>query len=173
MGGFSCNPTSYLFLPQTAFALRVSSSEPSPISAILGNLAAYAPAGGRIDWRLHPFCAGGDLRNPLGKHRSDEHEIHLRLEGLLSDAARKLVDISKWCNEPPRIVFPHQLFLRRVYDRDAAEYVPLFIDGGEGAGSYTMPLSLLTEELERKKSAEPAGSSGMWKPTCCAVWPMM
>ena len=86
-------------------------------------------------------------------------EIHLRLEGLLSDAARrKLVDISKCrCNEPPKGLFSRiGAFFSDAFMTDAAEYVPLFIDGGEGMGSYAMPLSLLTEEWEPQKSAEPA-----------------
>ena len=86
-------------------------------------------------------------------------EIHLRLEGLLSDAARrKLVEISKCrCNEPPKGLFSRiGAFFSDAFMTDAADYVPLFIDGGEGMASYTMPLSLLTEELEPLRSSEPA-----------------
>ena len=65
-------------------------------------------------------------------------EIHLRLEGLLSDAARrKLVDISKCrCNEPPKGLFSRiGAFFSDAFMSDAAEYVPLFIDDGEGMRS--------------------------------------
>jgi len=86
-------------------------------------------------------------------------EIHLRLEGLLSDAARrKLVDISKCrCNEPPKGLFSRiGAFFSDAFMSDAAEYVPLFIDDGEGMGSYAMPLSLLAEDWEPQKRTEPA-----------------
>ena len=74
-------------------------------------------------------------------------EIHLRLEGLLSDAARrKLVDISKCrCNEPPKGLFSRiGAFFSDAFMTDAAEYVPLFMDGNEPIGSYYMPLSLMS-----------------------------
>ena len=73
-------------------------------------------------------------------------EIHLKLEGLLSDATRdKLVEISKSrSNEPPKGLFARiGAFFSDAFMSDAAEYVPLFMDGGETLGSYYVPLSLL------------------------------
>ena len=86
-------------------------------------------------------------------------EIHLRLEGLLSDTARqKLVEISKCrCNEPPKGLFSRiGAFFSDAFMSDATDYIPLFIDGGEGMGSYTLPLSLLSDYRAPAKDPEPA-----------------
>ena len=49
---------------------------------------------------------------------------------------------------------------RKVFTRlrmsDATDYIPLFIDGGEGMGSYTLPLSLLSDYRAPAKDPEPA-----------------
>ncbi|HNW86919.1 MAG TPA: hypothetical protein PLP25_12470 [Candidatus Limiplasma sp.] len=74
-------------------------------------------------------------------------EIHLLLEGTLSDAKRdKLVEISKSrSNEPPKGLFAKiGAFFSDAFMSDAAEYIPLFTDGTESANGYYMPLSLLS-----------------------------
>ena len=74
-------------------------------------------------------------------------EIHLRLEGVLSDAARdRLVEIAKGqCNEPPKGFFARiGAFFSDAFLSDATGYVPLFTDGVENASSYYVPLSLLS-----------------------------
>lgn len=74
-------------------------------------------------------------------------EIHLKLEGALSDATRdRLVELSKSCvNEPPKGLFARiGAFFSDAFMSDAAEYVPLFMDGGESSGGYYMPISLLS-----------------------------
>ena len=75
-------------------------------------------------------------------------EIHLKLEGTLSDAKRdKLVELSKSrCNEQPKGLFARiGAFFSDAFMTDAAEYIPLFMDGGETANGYYMPLSLLSD----------------------------
>ena len=74
-------------------------------------------------------------------------EIHLRLEGVLSDAARdRLVEIAKCkCNESPKGLFARiGAFFSDAFLSDTVGYVPLFTDGAESAASYYVPLSLLT-----------------------------
>ena len=74
-------------------------------------------------------------------------EIHLKLEGVLSDATRdRLVELSKCqCNQPPKGVFARiGAFFSDAFMTEAAEYVPLFMDGNEPIGSYYMPLSLMS-----------------------------
>ena len=74
-------------------------------------------------------------------------EVHLRLEGTLSDAKRdKLVELSKSRNnEQPKGLFARiGAFFSDAFMSDAAEYIPLFTDGGETANGYYLPLSLLS-----------------------------
>ena len=78
---------------------------------------------------------------------ADNMEIHLRLTGMLSDATRdQLVEISKSrCNEPPKGLFSRiGAFFADAFMSEESGYVPLFMDGTESTGAYTMPLSLLT-----------------------------
>ena len=74
-------------------------------------------------------------------------EIHIQLEGILSDAARdKLIEISKCrCNEPPKGLFARiGAFFSDAFMSDEAGYVPLFMEGGEAATGYYLPLSLMS-----------------------------
>lgn len=78
---------------------------------------------------------------------STNMEVHLKLEGTLSDAKRdKLVELSKGrCNEPPKGLFARiGAFFSDAFMSDAAEYIPLFTDGGETANGYYLPLSLMS-----------------------------
>lgn len=75
-------------------------------------------------------------------------EIHLKLEGTLSDAKRdKLVELSKSkCNEPPKGVFARiGAFFSDAFMSDTVGYVPLFMEYGEPSESYYMPLSLMSD----------------------------
>lgn len=72
--------------------------------------------------------------------------IHLKLEGVLSDAARdRLVELAKSrCNEQPKGFFSRVgAFFSDAFLSDAVGYVPLFMESGEGMSAYTMPLSLI------------------------------
>jgi hypothetical protein len=74
-------------------------------------------------------------------------EIHLRLQGVLSDAARdRLAEIARSrCNQPPKGLFARiGAFFSDAFLSDATGYVPLFTDSAESASSYYVPLSLLT-----------------------------
>ena len=74
-------------------------------------------------------------------------EIHILLEGVLSDAARdKLIEISKSrCNEPPKGLFSRiGAFFSDAFMSDESGYVPLFMEGGEASAGYYLPLSLLS-----------------------------
>lgn len=79
---------------------------------------------------------------------NDENmEIHLRLEGVLSDATRdRLAEIARnSCNIQPKGFFARiGAFFSDAFLSDATGYVPLFTDGAESAASYYVPLSLLT-----------------------------
>ena len=84
--------------------------------------------------------------------------IHLKLEGALSDATRdRLVELSKCnCNEPPKGLFARiGAFFSDAFMSDAAEYVPLFLDGTEAPGSYYMPISMLSGYHEPAKDSPP------------------
>jgi len=85
-------------------------------------------------------------------------EIHLQLEGTLSDAKRdKLVELSKSrSNEPPKGLFARiGAFFSDAFMSDAAEYIPLFTDGTETSNGYYMPLSLLSSYQTPAPSEKP------------------
>ncbi len=72
--------------------------------------------------------------------------IHLKLEGVLSDAARaRLTELAKSrCSEKPKGLFSRVgAFFSDAFLSDTAGYVPLFMENGEGLSAYYMPLSLI------------------------------
>lgn len=74
-------------------------------------------------------------------------EIHLNLEGMLSDSTRdRLVELSKSrSNEPPKGLFARiGAFFSDAFMSDTAEYIPIFVDSGDASGGYYMPISLMT-----------------------------
>ncbi|NLI20162.1 MAG: hypothetical protein GX418_01225 [Clostridiales bacterium] len=92
-------------------------------------------------------------------------EIHLKLEGVLSDATRdKLTEISRRrCNEPPKGLFARiGAFFSDAFMTDAAEYVPMFLDGTSPSAGLTIPLSLLSGyEAPAVEEAPDDGSPGL------------
>ena len=73
-------------------------------------------------------------------------EIHLKLEGALTPAARdKLIEISKsQCNMPPKGIFNKiGAFFSDAFMQQTAEYTPLFMVNGEPVENLYIPYSVV------------------------------
>lgn len=154
--------------------IAVSASNISPALDLVERTVTYIgyPASFGVRMRLLAEELIGSVRDllpdtdaTLWVDTTEENmEIHLLLEGALSDATRdRLVELSKCrVNEPPKGLFARiGAFFSDAFMSDAAEYVPLFMDGGESAGGYYMPISLLSGYEAPAAEKKPDAYEGM------------